>query len=103
MNVAARLFWPKKLQQGKFPTTAMKRSLSPDPDHSMMLLDMLVKRTKIEPDTKTAEPWQYTCYWIHMENDLWEEVLFEYDVRLQLWWSWEPRLFWSEDLGWGEW
>ena len=81
----------------------MKRSV-PDPDQQMMLLDMLVKRMKIEPDTRAGESWQHKCYWhIYQKNGWWDKVLFEYDVRGKLWFSWEPRLVWSEDLGWREW
>ena len=30
-------------------------------------------------------------------------IEYFYCSWLQVWWAWEDRTFWSEDLGWGQW
>ena len=32
----------------------------------------------------------------------WDGVMYEYNSRLELWWSWNPRWFWNAD-GYGDW
>ena len=37
------------------------------------------------------------------EDEWWGGLMYSWAPRQQVWWTWEPQVFWSPTIGWGEW
>ena len=94
----------------------MKRSISDaeSSDAEIDFCEMLFKRIRLEPIQQEAPANQMgreeynpadgelSMYWLNVHGQ-WLETQFEFSARMGYWWSWAPRVFWSEGAGWGAW
>ena len=86
----------------------MKRTQISD-DDAMDICMEAVRRMRVSNTNQDDDAHDQQCLWDGAmppgEGAIvwWSGVKFLYSTRLSLWWSVNPRHYWSADLGWGYW
>ena len=89
----------------------MKRSLSGDDgDMGMELMMAALKSVKLTADCSPSQHKEEDLLWDGLSAPSEGAIFYhhgykwQFSSRLRVWWVASPfRLFWSEELGWGEW